>query len=160
MAAGKTTAASELSAQIGWPAVDLDREIEKTCNCSIASIFTEKGESAFRRLEADQLKKVMADSDRRKIVAAGGGIVLLPENRKLLVQASVLFLDTGFAEILRRLRQTGGDRPLLAGCSEADIRIMWKSRRELYINTADFVVKNMTELSRLMANITQEVKTS
>ncbi|KAF1081636.1 MAG: Shikimate kinase I [Candidatus Rifleibacterium amylolyticum] len=158
MGAGKSTAASQLAAENGWQLVCLDRTIEKSCGRSVAEIFADIGEAGFRQIESRLLKQVLADSDEPTIIDAGGGVVLLEQNRLMLKQACVVFLDTCFKELLRRIKDTGEVRPLLAGLDEEGIRQLWEARRQIYVNTADFVVKDMAELSALCSRIVQEVK--
>ena len=70
-AVGKTTLAKLLAERLGWDWIDADVEIERRAGKSIARIFAEEGEPAFRDLEA----KVIADLCRRDrlVLAAGGG---------------------------------------------------------------------------------------
>ncbi len=62
--------------------VDLDEMIEKRTGKRIAQIFEEEGEQAFRLLETEALREVLAAN--RTVIATGGGIVTRPENRRLL----------------------------------------------------------------------------
>ena len=70
-ATGKTTLAGLLAERLGWDWIDADVEIERRAGKSIACIFAEDGEPAFRDLEA----QVIADLCRRDrlVLAAGGG---------------------------------------------------------------------------------------
>jgi len=153
MGAGKSTAAVQLAADYGCQLVCLDRAIEDSCGQSIAEIFAKVGEAGFRQIESRLLQEVLANSSVSTIIDAGGGVVLLEQNRHLLKKACVVFLDTGFNELLRRIKNTGEARPLLAGLDEDGIRQLWEGRRQIYVNTADFVVKDMTELSALCNRI-------
>ena len=70
-ATGKTTLARLLAERLGCPWIDADTEIERRAGKSIARIFAEDGEPAFRDLEA----QVVAELCRRGplVLAAGGG---------------------------------------------------------------------------------------
>lgn len=155
MAAGKSTAAAQLAAEHGWRLVSLDRLIEERSGRTIAQIFGEEGETAFRQLESCLLKEALSEPGGFRLIDAGGGAVLLEQNRALLKQACVVFLDTSFIEILRRLQTAADLRPLLAGLDDAAVRQLWEMRRQIYIKTADFVVKDMAELSGLFERIIQ-----
>ena len=52
-ATGKTTLARRLAQRLGWDWIDADVEIEQRAGKSIARIFAEQGEPAFRDLEAE-----------------------------------------------------------------------------------------------------------
>lgn len=150
MAAGKTTAASRAADSKCWQLIDLDRSIEEISGKSVAQIFAEDGEAIFRQLESSQLTAAMQEDGQAKIIAAGGGVVLSSENQRLLRQACVIFLDTDFAEIMRRLRGERSSRPLLSGLDDAGVRRLWENRRQLYIKTSNFVVKDSSELIELI----------
>src|SRR5262249_10128391 len=51
MAVGKTTLGRALAAQLGWDFVDLDDEIEAAAGRTIAELFRDEGEAAFRARE-------------------------------------------------------------------------------------------------------------
>jgi len=81
-ATGKTTLARLLAERLGWEWIDADVEIERRAGKSIARIFAEDGEPAFRNLEAE----VIADLCRRErlVLAAGGGAPVRPESRRAM----------------------------------------------------------------------------
>jgi shikimate kinase len=77
---GKTTVAQLLARRLGWDWVDADVEAELRAGKSIAAIFADDGESAFRDLEA----AIVADlcTRKRTVLALGGGAVLREDNRQ------------------------------------------------------------------------------
>jgi shikimate kinase len=79
---GKTSVAREIARRLGWRCVDLDDEIERTAGKSIADIFAQDGEAAFRDLESAALARCSAQ--KQIVLATGGGIVLREENRRKL----------------------------------------------------------------------------
>jgi shikimate kinase len=81
-ATGKTTVAKALARCLGWEWIDADVQIERCAGKSIARIFAEDGEPAFRDLEA----RVMAElcSRPRLVLAAGGGAPLREETRRAM----------------------------------------------------------------------------
>lgn len=83
-ATGKTTLARLLADRLGWDWIDADVVIERRAGKSIARIFAEDGEPAFRDLEAE----VIADLCRRPrlVLAAGGGAPLRAESRRAMRQ--------------------------------------------------------------------------
>ena len=57
MGAGKTTVGRALARQLRWDFFDLDDLIEQRAGKSVQAIFSESGESEFRRLEREGLIK-------------------------------------------------------------------------------------------------------
>ncbi len=112
---GKTTVAERLAARLGWEWVDADAEIERRAGKSIAAIFAEDGEPAFRDLES----AAMADLCRRAatVVALGGGAVVRPSNRQVIAACgAAVWLRATVDAIAERLAgdpTTPGRRPNL-----------------------------------------------
>jgi shikimate kinase len=52
MGAGKSTVGRHLAHRLGWSFFDSDAEIEAAENTTIGEIFSSRGESEFRRIEA------------------------------------------------------------------------------------------------------------
>jgi shikimate kinase len=101
-ATGKTTLARLLAARLGWDWIDADVEIERRAGTTIARMFAEQGEPAFRDLEA----RVIADLCRqdRLVVAAGGGAPLRSESRQAMHEAGkVVWLTARPETILMRM---------------------------------------------------------
>ena len=73
-ATGKTTLARLLAERLGWDWIDADVEIERRAGKSIARIFAEQGEPAFRDLEAGIIPSGRTGGSggrRRRAVAVG-----------------------------------------------------------------------------------------
>jgi shikimate kinase len=87
-ATGKTTLARLLAERLGWDWIDADVEIERRAGKSIARIFADDGEPAFRDLEAD----VIADLCQRPrlVLAAGGGAPMRAESRRAMRAAGTV----------------------------------------------------------------------
>lgn len=87
---GKTTVGKYLAGLTGRRLVDTDALIEQAEGTDISSIFASKGEKYFRTQETNVLREVSKESGI--IIAAGGGVVTVPENRDLLMQNSTVVL--------------------------------------------------------------------
>lgn len=134
---GKSTVARLLGERLGWEWADTDPLIEALAGASIPEIFSQRGEAAFRDLEAQALRQTL-EPGRPVALATGGGIVLRPENRELLrQQARVVWLDAPVAQLVARLLAHDEERPLLAGDPHARITALRKQRSRLYAETAE-----------------------
>jgi shikimate kinase len=137
MGAGKTEVGQRLGRVLGWRFVDTDALIEAAAGRSVAAIFAGEGEAGFRARERD----VVAQACRlaETVIAVGGGALVDPENRRLLLAAGpVVCLRATPREILRRLGEAR-DRPLLNGdgsASEAErlarIEALLSARAPIY----------------------------
>lgn len=99
---GKTTIARVLAGKLAYDWVDADVEVEFRAGKSIAAIFEESGEQAFRDLES----AVVADLCERKktILALGGGAILREENRQQIAKCTdVVWLQASAEAIADRI---------------------------------------------------------
>jgi len=110
---GKSSVARALALQLGAPLRDTDALVVAMARRSIAAIFAESGEDAFRDDEAAALAVALADPPA--VIATGGGIVVREGNRRQLRAAATVWLDAPAELLLARLRAHDEARPLLAG---------------------------------------------
>jgi shikimate kinase len=142
-ATGKTTLAKLLAEKLGWEWLDADVEIERAAGKSIARIFAEDGEPAFRDLEA----RIIADLCRRErlVLATGGGAPLREETRRALRAAGKVVWLTAQPETIHA-RMTGDAttaerRPSLTDRGPLEEIVQLLARREpIYRETADFIL--------------------
>ena len=123
MASGKSVVGEALSRLAGMPLVDADEEIARRAGRPIRQIFEKDGEAAFRELERAVIADLCAGVGR--VIAAGGGAFVDPDNRDAMLASGVVFCLSARPEtILERLSQEPGDgveatgadgRPMLAG---------------------------------------------
>ena len=102
MGSGKSRIGRELARGTGWPLLDADDEIVRRAGKPISQMFQEDGEDAFRNLERQVIQHLCAGSGR--IIAAGGGAFVDPENReRMLAAGTVVCLDARPETILQRV---------------------------------------------------------
>jgi hydroxypyruvate reductase len=115
MGSGKSTVGRILAERLGWDFVDLDAEIENAEACTIASIFEDRGEPEFRRIETDMMRRWVRriEGGIPTVVALGGGAFVHTGNFDLIENHGIsIWLDCSFEEIMRRLGDIPMDRPL------------------------------------------------
>jgi shikimate kinase len=140
MGTGKSLVGRILANHLGAEFVDTDAWVERDTGMSIAQLFQQQGESAFRECETRVLRALALAPCRERVIATGGGIVLREENWEWLRRlGKVVELTALPATIAQRL---AGDqqRPLLSGtpaeCLEK-ITAMLAARAPYYLR-ADF----------------------
>ena len=139
MGAGKSSAGSLVADRLGWPYLDSDHQIQARTGRTVAQIFAERGEAAFRTEEAQALAIAVAQ-EGPLVVAVAGGAVLSPDNRRLLRQGGlVVWLRAELATLADRV-VNGTHRPLLAGDRLARLTALYAERRPLYQDLADVIV--------------------
>ena len=114
MGAGKTSTGRRLAERLDRPFVDTDAVVEAAAGMTIADVFRQRGEPAFRELERRAVVDALLARDRA-VIATGGGAVLDAESRDAMrEQGTVIWLDPPIARIVARLDDDGA-RPLLDG---------------------------------------------
>ena len=152
MGTGKTEVGRAVAQRLGREFVDMDAEIEARAGKSIPSIFAQDEEEAFRSLE----RKVCRDLSKKEglVIATGGGALMDPENRALmLASGTVICLIASAEEVLRHLRGTDiSKRPLLGNTNlHETIESLLHERREIYrsftwqINTDDLTIPEVAD---------------
>ncbi len=159
---GKSTVARHVASALGWDWVDADVELEREAGKTIAAIFADDGEAAFRDLESKTLARLVRRE--RLVVAAGGGVVLREANRQLLKNfALVVWLQAGAETILQRLSSdatTAARRPNLTsrGGAEEIIELL-RERQPLYEACADVTIDTERRSpEEIAAEIVQRLK--
>ena len=95
--------------------VDLDEEIKNETGLSIAEIFETSGEPAFRRIEAEVLRKLIATCKDSTIIACGGGTPAFSDNLPEMKKAGcVVWLKAPPETVMRQLSKSELIRPLLS----------------------------------------------
>jgi len=145
---GKTTVGVLLAELLGVGFVDTDASVEAVAGKPVSDIFVEDGESAFRKLEREAVAAAVAGPGvagpggpaRGNVLGLGGGAVLDDDTQALLAGHCVVYLETGFTELAKRV---GLDRPrpLLIGINpRAQLKALFEQRQPVYAGLARITV--------------------
>lgn len=130
--AGKSTVGALLARALRTTFTDTDDLVEEAAGKSVAEIFVDDGEPAFRVLEAESVDRALATDG---VVALGGGAVMSTSVRKALAGQRVVWLEVGLAEAVRRTG-LGVSRPVLLGNVRGQMADLLKTRNAVYEDVA------------------------
>ena len=121
MGSGKTLVSKELSILNNFKIFDLDAEISRQNNSSIAEIFKKKGEIFFRKTEKEVLEKILS-SEKNIILSLGGGTPCYYNNIDSINEKTIsIFLKTNVKTLAQRLSSEKDKRPLIQNISNEDL---------------------------------------
>ncbi len=138
---GKSTVGPALARALGWAFADADELVEATAGKSIAAIFADEGEPAFRDRESAAIEALCARDNH--VVATGGGAVMREASRELLRRSGFVVWLTVTPEVaFERLTAdptTAARRPNLTPAGGLpELRALIAAREPLYRAVADF----------------------
>lgn len=134
---GKTTVGRALARTLDVEFMDTDAEIERLSGQSIPDIFIERGESVFRDLETTALRNALESCSG--VLALGGGAVLRAENRAMLADHPVVWLEVTLADAADRVG-LATSRPVLVGNVRGKLMELLQERTPLYTEVARYRV--------------------
>ncbi|MFJ8783328.1 shikimate kinase [Streptomyces sp. NPDC102476] len=137
MGVGKSTVGQQLAERLGVGYRDTDDDIVAEQGRTIAEIFVDEGESAFRAIEKAAVRRALAEHDG--VLALGGGSILDADTRALLAGQQVVYLSMDVEEAVKRTGLNAA-RPLLAVNPRKQWRELMEARRHLYESIATTVV--------------------
>jgi len=173
---GKSSVGALAANSLGWSFIDVDEEIERSTGRTIASIFGDDGEPAFRKIESVEMRRALGIES--VVIATGGGAVLDPaiwdESGLGSADCLVVWLDASPEELARRLQRQSSEsgqsavRPLLGtGDVLARITDMRSSRLPNYERATvtvpvdgrspEAIAEDLRELTSLANGIPSEI---
>lgn len=136
--AGKSSLGRLVAAEMGFPFIELSKEIERVAGCSITEIYNLYGPTAYRRYERRALEESL-QLYPEMVLATPGGLVSDPATLNvLLAHCYTIWIKASPEEHMRRVIAQGDFRPI-SGHSEAmaDLKRILESR-EPYYTKADW----------------------
>ena len=140
MGSGKTTIGKQLSKKLNKLFIDTDLLIKQKTGVDITTIFELEGEDGFRLRETNLLHELLLEHD--KVIATGGGIVLLEANRKLLKKiGKIIYLKADPNDLAIRLSQDKS-RPLIQNVDLLKkLNTLFEERDSLYKSLANYIIE-------------------
>lgn len=129
---GKSTTGVLLAERLGVPFADVDAEIERRTGRTIAAIFADDGEPAFRALEEQVTAELLTTPG---VLALGGGAVLSATTRAALRGHRVVWLQVSASTAVSRVGLNEA-RPLLLGNVRGRLIQLLAERTPLYAAVA------------------------
>ena len=138
--AGKSSLGQRLAEDLGFPLVELSREIEKFAGCSVSEVLGLYGMNAYRRYERRALEEAIQRYPEA-VIATPGGMVSDPATFNLLLShCTTVWLQASPEDHMRRVMEQGDLRPM-ADSKEAmeDLKDILAGRAPFYAK-ADFTL--------------------
>jgi shikimate kinase len=159
---GKTVVGKALAERTGYTFRDADRVIEERAGKTIARIFADDGEPAFRSLEVEITEELCAQ--HRLVIATGGGAVMNPHNvQNIRNNCFAVLLEADPDTILQRMGddpETARMRPALTDMDRRnEIEHLLDARAEAYTSAADVRIDTSTHtVEQVVARILEEFR--
>jgi XRE family aerobic/anaerobic benzoate catabolism transcriptional regulator len=131
--AGKSTLGRMLAEDLGYPFVELSREIEKFAGCSINEIQSLYGQNAYQRYERRAMEEAIQIYPEAVIATPGGVVSDAATFNLLLAHCTTVWLQADPEDHMRRVSAQGDMRPM-AGNKEAldDLKSILAGRAAFY----------------------------
>lgn len=131
--AGKSTLGRRLAEDLGFPFIELSREIEQFAGCGISEIHNLYGANAYRRYERRALEEAIQIYPEVVIATPGGLVADLANFNLLLTHCTTVWLQADAADHMGRVAAQGDMRPMAAS-SEAmeDLKRILEGRAAFY----------------------------
>ena len=141
--AGKTALGQRLADDLGFPFIELSREIEQFAGCQISEIHNLYGANAYRRYERRALEEAIQIYPE-VVIATPGGLVSDSANfNVLLSHCTTVWLQADAADHMGRVAAQGDMRPMAASREAMEDlkrilegRSAFYSKADLAINTS------------------------
>ena len=153
--AGKSTLGMLLAEDLGFPFVELSRDVEKTAGCSVPEIQALYGMDAYRRYEQRALEATIQNHTKAVIAIPGGLVSEVSTFHQLLSHCTTVWLQADPEDHMKRVVEQGDTRPMAAsGQAMEDLKSILAGRAPFYskaqhqINTSAGTLTQTFELLR------------
>jgi len=152
MGTGKSTVGRGVAQKLGFDLLDSDHEIERLQGKTIADIFAQQGEPAFRTMERQFI--LHGHPAGRTVISCGGGLVVQPGMLELLKERGVVVcLHASIETILARTARQR-NRPLLEVADpDARVRTLFAQREPIYRQSGTLILTDARPLNDITAHV-------
>ena len=162
--AGKSTLGQRLADDLGFPFVELSREIEKFAGCSVAEIQALYGVNAYRRYERRALEEAIQIYPEAVIATPGGLVSDAATFNQLLAHCTTVWLQAQPEDHMNRVIAQG-DMRLMGASKEAmeDLkgilagRAAFYSKSELRLDTSAAALEPTFQALRVLVRRTLDL---
>lgn len=165
MGSGKSVVGRELAKILKYKYVDLDDQIELMQGKKINTIFEERGELYFRKLERQILEDILAQKDKM-VISLGGGTPCYGDNFEIInnrENTKTIYLSASVAVLTERLFHEKLQRPVISHLEtrEALEEFIRKHlfERAFYYNQSEIIIKvDELRVEEVVTKITEKLK--
>jgi XRE family aerobic/anaerobic benzoate catabolism transcriptional regulator len=157
--AGKSTLGQRLADDLGYPFVELSREIEKFAGCSIAEIQALYGQNAYRRYERRAVEEAIQIYPEAVIATPGGLVSDAATFNLLLSHCTTVWLQAAPEDHMQRVAEQGDLRPMAASKEAMDDLRQILAGRAAFYSQADLTVDtSAAPLEATFQSLRQQVR--
>jgi XRE family aerobic/anaerobic benzoate catabolism transcriptional regulator len=155
--AGKSTLGHLLAEDLGYPFIELSREIEQFAGCSAAEIQALYGQNAYRRYERRALEETIQIHPEAVIAIPGGLVSDAATFNLLLAHCTTVWLQAEPEDHMKRVVAQGDMRPMAASREAMDDlkailagRAAFYSKADFQLNTSSLPLEQSFQALRLI----------
>ena len=152
MGTGKTTVGRAVAHKLGFTLIDSDAAIERRQGKTIAEVFAQEGEPAFRVMERQFVAE--GHPGERSVISCGGGLVVAPGMLAVLQQKGVVVcLHASIETILARTARHQHRPLLLAENPHERIRALYAQREPIYKQSGTVILTDSRPLHEIVDHV-------
>ncbi|MBK8938952.1 MAG: helix-turn-helix domain-containing protein [Polyangiaceae bacterium] len=152
--AGKSTVGARAAARLGVPFIELDERIAARAGMSPGEIFDVHGVDFYRRVEREELERVLAEEPACVLATAGSLVTQSATFERLLAAARVVWLKATPQDHFSRVLAQGDTRPMRdREDAMQELEAILRARRALHERAHHIVDTSALGLSRAVSSV-------